>query len=83
MKRNLSENDLEYLYYDHTQANDAWLNSREAAEYLNVTIPVLMNLTSSSKVPYYKLGKRNRYLRSELESLIKKEARGVRDGNSL
>lgn len=55
---------------------DEWLTSHEAALYLKVSTQTLMDLCSRRKVPYYKFGRRNRYLRSELENLLRSQKRG-------
>ncbi len=47
-----------------------WLTTVEAAEYLRVSVKALWNMTSNGHVPVHKLGRRNRYLRSELERLL-------------
>jgi excisionase family DNA binding protein len=60
-----------------------WLNSKEAARYLSISEGTLRNLTSNGRVPFYKLGRSNRYCRYELDELIMKEARGVRGGNQV
>lgn len=56
-----------------------WLNSNEAAQFLKVTPQMLWNLTSNGKVPYYKLGRSNRYRLDELEALLLKNKRGLHD----
>jgi excisionase family DNA binding protein len=58
-----------------------WLTSAEAAQYLGVSPSQLMNLTSSGRVPYYKLGRSNRYLVSELRELLMSHPKGERHGN--
>ncbi len=47
-----------------------WLTTDEASNYLRVSPEVLRNLVSQGKIPYYKLGRSNRYLKSELELII-------------
>jgi len=54
-----------------------WLNSNEAANFLKVSLPMLWNLTSNGKVPYYKFGRSNRYRLDELEALLLKDKRGT------
>ena len=56
---------------------EEWLNSKEAARYLRVSPSQLMNLVSAGKIPYYKIGRSNRYLRAELKQLLLNEKRGV------
>lgn len=58
-----------------------WLTSVEASEYLGISIARLMNLTSSGKIPYYKFGRSNRYLLSELKAVLMSQPRGERHGN--
>lgn len=53
-----------------------WMDSVEAAEYLRLSVGALRNLTSNGHVPFYKLGNRNRYLKSELQNLLLKNRRG-------
>lgn len=53
-----------------------WLDSYEAAKHLKISVPTLRNLTSNGKIPYYKFGRRNRYLLAELNSLIESNKRG-------
>ena len=58
-----------------------WLTSQEAAAYLGISTAMLMNLTSSGRVPYFKFGRSNRYLVSELRELLMSQPRGERHGN--
>lgn len=58
-----------------------WLTTKEAATILRITEQALRNMTSNGKVPYYKLGRRNRYRRVDLENLLLSEKRGVDNGN--
>lgn len=58
-----------------------WLNSEEAAEYLRISVGQLRNMTSNGKIPFYKLGKSNRYLKSELREMLLKNRRGPYYGN--
>ncbi|MBY0554338.1 helix-turn-helix domain-containing protein [bacterium] len=60
---------------------EEWLNSNEAAAYLKISRQVLMNLSSNGKVPFYKFGRRNRYLKSQLRDLLMANPRGVSHGN--
>jgi excisionase family DNA binding protein len=47
-----------------------WLNTAEAAEYLSTSKGQLLNLVSRGEIPYYKLGRSNRYLKEELDKLL-------------
>lgn len=55
---------------------DRFLNAREAAKYLTIPYQSLLNMTSNGKVKYYKLGRRNRYLLSDLKQLLLANQRG-------
>ncbi len=63
------------------QINFEWLTTEEAAEYLRVSAKYLLNLTSNGRVRYYKFGRRNRFLLSDLRSLLLAQARGGSYGN--
>lgn len=53
-----------------------WLTSDEAATYLRISVGNLRNETSNGNIPFYKLGRRNRYLKSELTQLLLSSRRG-------
>lgn len=55
---------------------EEWLTTEEAAEYLKISPGSLRNMTSNGQVPFYKLARRNRYLKSELRNMMLKEKRG-------
>lgn len=54
-----------------------WLTTSEAANYLGLTNKALYNMASNGHIPHYKLGRRNRYLKSELRELLSSQRRGV------
>ncbi len=60
---------------------DEWLTTDQAARYLGLSPASLRNMTSNGQIPYYKLGKRNRYRLPELRELLlltrKGEAYGI------
>jgi excisionase family DNA binding protein len=56
-----------------------WMNTKEAAKYLSISKSRLHNLTSSGKVPFYKFGRSNRFRTEELDLVLGKEPRGIRD----
>lgn len=58
----------------------SFLNSREAAAFLGISKQFLMNLTSDGRVPYFKFGRSNRYLKNELACLILENRRGPSNG---
>ena len=61
-------------------ADDRFLTARETAEFLSVPYQSVLNMSSMGKLPYYKLGKRNRYLVSDLKQLLLSERRGPEGG---
>jgi excisionase family DNA binding protein len=58
-----------------------WLTSSEAAAYLRISEPTLLNMASNGKIKYYKFGRRNRYLRDDLKKLLLAQPRGVFNGS--
>ncbi len=48
----------------------AYLSTKDAATYLGVSQGHVRNLVSAGKLPYKKLGHLNRYLKSDLDSLL-------------
>ena len=55
---------------------DDWLTTEEAATYLRISPAALRNMTSNGQIPYYKLGRRNRYSKQELKELVSAQKRG-------
>jgi excisionase family DNA binding protein len=55
-----------------------WLTTEEAATVLRVSVGSLRNMTSNGRISAYKLGRRNRYLRKELDELLFSSKEGVR-----
>ncbi|MGE0616730.1 MAG: helix-turn-helix domain-containing protein [Bacteriovoracia bacterium] len=47
-----------------------WLTTSEAAQYLRVSGSAIKNMVYRGQVRVHKLGRRNRYLREELDRLI-------------
>ena len=60
---------------------DIWLTTHEAAEHLRISAKSLLNLTSNGRIRYFKLGRRNRFLLSDLNRILIAEARGGSNGN--
>ena len=58
-----------------------WFSSAQASTYLDITVQSLMNMTSNGKLPYYKLGRRNRYKKSDLDLLLESSKKGPKYGN--
>lgn len=57
-----------------------FINSKEAAAFLGISTQFLMNLTSEGRVPYFKFGRSNKYLKNELACLILENRRGPSNG---
>jgi excisionase family DNA binding protein len=53
-----------------------WLTTEEAANFLRISVKALRNMASNGQVPFYKLGRRNRYRKDELEALLLSQKRG-------
>lgn len=47
-----------------------WLTTNEAAQYLRVSISSIKTMIYRGQIRVYKLGRRNRFLRDDLERLI-------------
>lgn len=60
---------LETLNGSLTSFND-YLCTKKAAAYLSISEATLRNLCSNGQVRYYKLGRRSRFLRCDLDSLL-------------
>lgn len=54
-----------------------WFSTEEAADFLRIPVGTLRNMTSNGLVPYYKLGRLNRYLEFDLNRLLLSNKRGV------
>jgi excisionase family DNA binding protein len=61
--------------------DDEWLTTEDAAEFLKLSVASLRNETSNGKIPYYKLGGRNRYNKNDLRKLLLSKKRGGSNGN--
>ena len=59
-----------------TEYQDEWLDSKEAAGFLKVTLKTLYNLTSNGCLKYYKFGRRNRYRLNDLREFLSSQPRG-------
>lgn len=59
-----------------TELDEVWLNSHQAAAFLGLTVQALNNRVNRGSIIHYKLGRSNRFRKSELEQLLLKERRG-------
>lgn len=64
----------------HSSLKIEWLDSDAAAKYLYISVETLRNLASNGQIPFYKLGRRNRYRKDELDSILLRNKRG-KNGN--
>jgi excisionase family DNA binding protein len=53
-----------------------WLDTQAASSYLGMSEGSLRNMTSNGLIPYYKLGRRNRYRVTDLRELLLAQKRG-------
>jgi len=59
-----------------------WLTTKQAAQYLGITEKALHNLNSLGRIPYFKFGRSNRYLRTALDKLIMTSPRGAKQNGN-
>lgn len=81
LKHELKKDNANCLSIFENQIQDQWFNTIEAAKYLKISPKCLLNLTSNGKIKYYKFGRRNRYLESDLKKLLLAQPRGVSNGS--
>lgn len=55
---------------------EEWLTTKQAAEYLKVSVPTLWNMSSNGVIEYHKLGRRNRYSLQSLREFLLLQKRG-------
>lgn len=53
-----------------------WLTTDEVASVYKLPKQSVRNMTSNGSLPVYKLGQRNRYSRTEIDSILFKSKRG-------
>ena len=58
---------MEPVFYD----NLVWMNSKEAASYVRVSVGQIRNLVSERKIPFHHFGGRLRFLKSDLDALMR------------
>jgi excisionase family DNA binding protein len=54
---------------------DEWLSTNEACQLLGCSTTALWKFRRSHKMKMYRVGRQNRFLRSEIEALIKTESK--------
>lgn len=60
-----------------------WFTTEEAADYLRISAGSVRNMTSNGKLPFYKLERRNRYRRGDLEQILLSKRRGPNGNQTL
>lgn len=53
-----------------------WLTTEQAANYLKIHIGTLRNWSSNGRISFYKVGRSNRYLLSDLVNFLLKNKKG-------
>lgn len=66
---------------DQCSLKTEWMTTEQVAQYLILSVASVRNMASNGQLPYRKLGRRNRYLRSEIQNLLLRNERGVNHGN--
>ena len=61
---------------DVTLGKFKWLTTKEAAEYLRITVGSMKNLVYRGRVTPRKLGRLNRFKRSDLDKLLETSIQG-------
>jgi excisionase family DNA binding protein len=56
-----------------------WLTTKEAAQYLRIDEYTVRNMASNGTLPYYKLGRTNRFRLVELRDFLLKSRKGKHD----
>lgn len=69
MKNHLDKNGSPY-YKKALFDNLIWLNTKEAAEFLRISPNSLRIMVCRGEIPSYRLGKRLRFKKSELDKLL-------------
>ena len=71
--RGQSEN---YAKENHNKAvSNDWLNMEQAAVYLNIAKPTLYSMTSNNEIAFHKSGRKNVFLKSDLDNYLKERRR--------
>ncbi|MBI2603137.1 MAG: helix-turn-helix domain-containing protein [Deltaproteobacteria bacterium] len=63
--------------------SDEILTTKEAATLLKVSEKSLLNMCCNGMVPYYKLGRRNRFRLCDLRSLLLANKKGATNGHKI
>ena len=49
---------------------DVWLTTKETAKYLKISAKAVQNMVSRGDLKRYKLGRRNRFLKSDIRKAV-------------
>jgi excisionase family DNA binding protein len=61
-------------HVNHEVEKDEYLSQREAAKFLRVSLPTIINWKKTNKVPYYQEGRKVLFKKSELLKVLRKNA---------
>ena len=67
------------MFFDNTNREEKaieWLNHSQAAQYLGLSKGALHNRTSMGVLTYYKLGRLNRFIKSDLDKFLLRNRKG-------
>lgn len=56
-----------------------WLDAKEASGHLGITYGALRNMIYRREIPFYKLGRRLRFRRLELDQFLERSRCGLRE----
>jgi len=54
--------------------NEDYLSQREAAKFLRISLPTIINWKKTNKIPYYQEGRKVLFKKSELLKVLRKNA---------
>lgn len=54
--------------------NEDYLDQREAAKFLRISLPTIINWKKTNKIPYYQEGRKVLYKKSELLKVLQKNS---------
>lgn len=71
LMRKIISDEIQKSFATQLSVNDQVLTAKEAARFLQVSIPTLNELVASKSIPYFKAGRSRRFLKSYLVQLGK------------
>jgi excisionase family DNA binding protein len=61
---------------EQIEVTQVWFSTVRAANYLDLSVQALLNMTSNGKIPHYKFGRRNRYNKFDLDLMLESGRKG-------